>query len=69
MRARPNGGGRSGMHDFAWHLSEKMQHLLSAACRSELARTVQLYVPLSSMLQQMQAHLRVQATSSTSLLH
>ena len=59
--------GRMTLHDFAWHLFEKMQHLLSAACRSELARTVQLYVPLSSMLQQMQAHLRVQATSSTTL--
>lgn len=59
--------GRMTLFDFAWHLFEKMQHLLSAACKSELARTVQLCIPLSGVLEQMQRHLGDQVLDTTSL--
>lgn len=59
--------GKMTLHDFAWHLFEKMQHLLSPACKTDLARTVQLYIPLSGVLEQMQLHLRTQAMVSTTL--
>lgn len=63
----PDLPGRMTLHDFAWHLFEKMQHLLSPACKSELARTVQLCIPLSGVLEQMQLHLRTQTMASTAL--
>lgn len=59
--------GKMTLHDFAWHLFEKMQHLLSSACKTDLARTVQLYIPLSGVLEQMQLHLRGQAMINTTL--
>lgn len=59
--------GKMTLHDFAWHLFEKMQHFLSGACRTELARTAQLCVPLSGVLEQMQLHLQDRIMVSTAL--
>lgn len=59
--------GKMTLHDFAWYLFEKMQHLLSPDCKTELAKTVQLCIPLSGVLEQMQLHLRTQATATTAL--
>lgn len=59
--------GKMTLYDFAWHLFEKIQHLLSPECKSELARVVQQYVPLAGVLERMQTCLRVQAMHSLTL--
>lgn len=49
--------GDMSMHDFAWHLFEKMQYLMSSACKTSLGLTLRMYIPHSDLLKQMHQHL------------
>ena len=49
--------GDMSQQDFAWHLFEKMQYLMSQQCKSALGATLQMYIPHSDLLKQMHLHL------------
>ena len=49
--------GDMSQQDFAWHLFEKMQYLMSQQCKSALGMTLQMYIPHSDLLKQMHLHL------------
>ena len=51
--------------DFAWHLFEKMQHLMSQQCKSALGMILQTYIPHSDLLKQTHLHLNLAQAWST----
>lgn len=53
----PKLSGDMSIQDFAWHLFEKMQYLMSQTCKSPLGVTLQMYIPHSDLLKQMHLHL------------
>ena len=53
----PKLSGDMSIQDFAWHLFEKMQYLMSHTCKSSLGVTLQMYIPHSDLLKQMHLHL------------
>lgn len=61
----PKLSGDMTVQDFAWHLFEKMQYLMSHACKSSLGVTLQMYIPHSDLLKQMHLHLSQARGKST----
>lgn len=49
--------GKMTLQDFAWNLFDKMQHLMSPECTSELSSTVKMFMPLPDLLQKLTTHL------------
>ena len=49
--------GKMSLQDFAWNLFDKLQHLMSPECTSELSATVKMFMPLPDLLQKLTTHL------------
>lgn len=49
--------GKMTLQDFAWNLFDKMQHLMSPECTSELSSTIKMFMPLPDLLQKLSTHL------------
>ena len=57
--------GKMTLQDFAWNLFDKLQHLMSHECTSELSLTVKKFVPQSELLNKLASHLDNSHTWST----
>lgn len=49
--------GKMTIQDFAWNLFDKMQHLMSPECTSELSSTIKMFMPLPDLLNMLSTHL------------
>lgn len=49
--------GKMTLQDFAWNLFDKMQHLMSPDCTSDLSCTMKMFMPLPDLLQKLSTHL------------